>query len=256
MSLAVAFAISAIAVAAASAERPEFGRCLKVTTKSLSNFDNSKCVKLAGDDAGTEAENLKKGNYEWTGTIVKEHFTTNIKEGTSQLLESIGGTRIICQGETGGGEYTGSKTVGSVVMKFTGCEASGAKCNSAGEGEGDVTTDELSGLLGIWKTGGTTAEDKPAISLRPTVGETVMQFSCSGLAVSIKGAVLGQASGGMKLHSMLKFVMANGEQKPEGFVEGPMETLECAFGFSPEQCGLRLALSQTNEERVEINTVA
>ena len=108
----VAMILGAGFVAGASASAPEFGRCLKAATKSLSNFDNAKCVKLASEDSGTEAEKLKKGNFFWTNTIVKPKFTTKIKEGTIATLETVGGTKITCLGETSDGEFVNPKEVG------------------------------------------------------------------------------------------------------------------------------------------------
>ncbi len=62
--LVAVFAVSVAMAGTASAAAPEFGRCLKIaktTEKKLSLYDSAKCTKTAGEDAGTEAEKLKKG---------------------------------------------------------------------------------------------------------------------------------------------------------------------------------------------------
>jgi hypothetical protein len=250
-------AASGTLVAGASAEAPEFGRCLKVAPKSLSNYDNTKCVKTASEDAGTEEEKLKKGNYQWFPGVVKSNFTFQVKEGTLVLLESVAGTKITCSGGTGAGKYTGSKTVGAVVVKLTKCEPIAGQCTSSGEPAGTVTTAELSGLLGIWQKGTTRAKDKPGLSLKPTVGEYLAQFVCGSIAVKVRGAVIVPLPGNaMKLSTTLKLAQAKGKQKPEKFVEGPAEVLETSFAGGPfEQTGFALALIQTNEEKVAVNTV-
>src|SRR6266404_8222805 len=92
--LVAAFVISAIAVTSASAEAPEYGRCLKVTPKSLSNYDGSKCTKLASEDPGTEAEKLAKGNYKWfpafggENPLVKTGVPAVLKPETIATLET------------------------------------------------------------------------------------------------------------------------------------------------------------------------
>jgi hypothetical protein len=45
-------------------------------------------------------------------------------------LEAVAGSKIICKGETSGGEYRGDKTVGGIVLKFTACEAAGGNATA------------------------------------------------------------------------------------------------------------------------------
>jgi hypothetical protein len=121
-----ALAICGLMTATASAAAPEIGRCLKVTPKSLSNYDGAKCAELASEDLGTEAENLKKGNYQWfPGPGANNKFTL-AHTGTSIMsLETVNRLRLTCQGGTGSGEYTEPKSVGNVSSTFTGCEPAG-----------------------------------------------------------------------------------------------------------------------------------
>jgi hypothetical protein len=242
---------------------PEFGRCLKVTPKSLSNFDSAKCLKLAGEDAGTEAEKLKKGSYQWSAGVVKDKFTTKIKEGTLVTIETVGGTKITCFSETSGGEYlTGgsNKEVAGVVMQFTGCETSLGKCNSTGKGEGHITTAALEGVLGVEKVGTKTPlNDTLALELHAPAGEDVAKISCGGLSVVIRGSVLHKvAANAMKLAATEKLTASRGKQKPEHFAGGlPGEhILESSRNGGPfEQTGLTITTILTNEEKVEASTV-
>ena len=261
--LVAVFAITAMMVSSASATAPEFGRCLKQATKSLSNFDSAKCVKLASEDAGTEAENLKKGNFQWFPGVVNNKFTTKMNSGTIFVLETIGGTKITCTGETSGGEYvTGSsnKEVAGVVMQFTGCETHLGKCNSPGKGEGKISTAALEGVLGVEKVGSNPPRnDTLALELHAPAGEDVAKISCGSLPVVIRGSVLHKvAANAMKLTATEKLTASRGKQKPEHFAGGlPGEhILESSTNGGPfEQTGLTITTVLTNEEKVEASTV-
>jgi hypothetical protein len=251
--LTVALVMGAFA-ASASAEAPEFGRCLKTKEGGGTKYTSSKCTVVASGE---------KENFEWypafgaSKPLEKAGFATKLKPETIATLEAVAGSKIICKGETSGGKYTGDKTVGGIVLKFTACEAAGGKCNSAGKGAGEVTWNELGGVLGIWKAGETKLQDKAAISLKPTTGEELVEFSCGGLAIKVKGSLLLPVpANAMKLNATVKLTAPKGKQKPEKFVEGPQEVPECKFAAAPyEKCGLTLTLIQTNEEKVEASTV-
>jgi hypothetical protein len=250
------FATGAMA-ATASAEAPEFGRCLKTKDGEGLKYTTAKCTVVASGE---------KENFEWysgfgsTRPLEKAGFTTALKPETIATLEVIDGTRIVCRGETSGGAYTGNKTVGGIVVTFTGCDdGPGAKCNSAGKSAGVVTWNELGGALGVWKTGETHAKDKLGISLKPTTGTQLVEFSCTdgGLNYNVRGSViLPVAANAMKLSSTVKLNSSKGKQKPEKFVGGPQEALECSIQFTAyKQCALILATIWTNEEKVEASTV-
>jgi hypothetical protein len=253
-------AIGMFAATSASASAPEFGRCLKQATKSLSNFDNAKCVKLAGEDAGTEAEKLKKGNYQWFSGVVNDKFTLNIKPETIMGLETVGGFTLTCKGETGNGEYTSAKTVGGLVLQLSGCEFSGGKCNTPGKGVGDVTTAALEGVLGVAKVGtNSPRNDTLALELHAPVGQNFADISCGGLTVVVRGSMLHMVTANaMKLTTTEKFVQTKGIQKPDHFAGGTpkehvLETSKSGFPF--EQSGLALTTILTNEEKVEASTI-
>jgi hypothetical protein len=259
LSLVAVLAVTVIAVSGASAFAPEFGRCLKQPTKSLSNFDNGKCVKLASEDGGTESEKLKKGNYQWFSGVVNNKFTTAIKPSTIVTLETVLGTKLVCTGETSTGEYTGPKEVGHVVIKFTGCEAK-VTCESAGAGSGRVTTASLAGTLGFETiTEDTPARDRLALELHAEGGGNVMEFSCLGLKYVVRGSLLHKiTANAMKLTATERFSAYHGKQKPDHFAGGSAgdHILELSQNGNPfEQAGLNFITILSNEEKVEASTI-
>jgi hypothetical protein len=256
--LAAVLAVSMVMAAGASAEAPEFGRCLKAATKSLSNYDSAKCVKTASEDLGTEEEKLKKGNYQWFPGVVKNKFTTAIKPTTIATLETVGGTKITCTGETSTGEYTGLKTIGKMVAKFTGCETSKIKCNSAGKGGGEIDTAPLGGPIGFETEVIPASKDHLASELHSEAGN-IAEFECGGLKVVVKGSVLHKiTANAMKLTATEKFTASKGKQKPEHFAGGVAKEhiLETSTNGGPfEQSGQTITGILTGEEKVEANSV-
>lgn len=229
---------------------PEFGRCIKT-------------IGGAYEDAGCTTTGSGK-NYEWhpafggTMPLVKTGFSNVIKESTTAVLETVGGTVISCSGESATGKYTGNKTVGSVVITFTGCTAFGVTCTSAGATAGYVVTNTLEGVLGVEELGAEPVLNKIGEELFP-VGRSgpIGEFSCGGLPVTIAGAIITPVtSNSMKLTVTVKTKATKGKQRPEKFVEQPAELLTTKIeSNSPEQAGETLTTQQTNEEKVEINSV-
>lgn len=256
--LVAVFAFTAFSVASASAAPPEFGRCLKQATKSLSNYDSGKCIKFASEDAGTEAEKLKKGNFQWFPGVVKTKFTTKMKEATIATLETVGGTKITCTGETSTGEYTGLKTIGNMVAKFTGCETSKIKCESTGAGAGNINTAPLGGPIGFETEVIPPTKNHVASELHSEAGN-IAEFECAGLKVVVKGSVLHKiAANAMKLTATEKFTASKGKQKPEHFAGGVAKEhiLETSTNGGPfEQSGQTITSILTNEEKVEARTI-
>ncbi len=235
----------------ATAAPPEFGRCVKVAKSVTGNFATATCTSAATP--------LKHG-FEWEpGPPPKSKFTTKNKPATAINLTTTGKQEIVCTEQSGTGDYTGTKTVGSVVMTFAGCEMEGSKCASAGAEEGDLTTNPLEGTLGVEKTSSEgPTKNKIALDLFPA-GDTgpVMEFTCGLTAVIVRGSVLAPVKSNSMLLSMtVKYVAKTGKQKPEKFEGQLADVLETAFverGFI--QTGLTLTTVQTNEEKIEINPV-
>jgi hypothetical protein len=260
MSLAVVFASGALMVGSASAAAPEFGRCLKVAPKSLGNFDSAKCTKTAGEDAGTEAEKLKKGNYQWFPGVVNNKFTTKLEAGTFMVFESVAGGKAYCSSETGAGEYASPTEVAKLVLKFSGCENSKVGCESSGAGDDHITTASLAGSLGYETiTEDTPAKDKLALELHAEGGGNVVEFNCAGLSYVIRGSVLHRVTANaMKLTTTERFRASRGIQKPDHFAGGVAgeHVLELSLNSQPfAQVGLTMTETLTNEEKVEASAV-
>ena len=69
---------------------------------------------------------------------------------------------VTCTGETSTGEYTGAKTVGDVILELAGCEltSSQAKCTSASAAAGEIITQPLEGVLGVYTLGRKSCEEQ------------------------------------------------------------------------------------------------
>jgi hypothetical protein len=242
-------AVMSVVAATASAEAPEFGRCVKVA-KGTGSFNSGNCtLPLAG------------ANYEWLpGPGANNKFTFVRKEpaATLRVLETVGGTPVICQTVSGVGQYAGIKTVGSVVLTLKGCESGSLKCASVGAPTGTIVTSTLEGALGLITKGETPPKDKVGLDLLPVEKEgLVAQFDCAGLPFAVRGSVVAPVvSNRMQLMPLMKFKHTKGKQKPERFEGEPRDVLELDTNGGPfEQAGMALEALLTNEVPIEINSV-
>ena len=235
---------------------PEYGRCVKVPPEKV----GKKTVYHGGFTASTclVASGTHTGKYEWEPAVVKTAFKTKLASGSVTLDSADKTSKVSCTGETSAGEYTGHKTVGGVVLALTGCKRDTEKCSSMGAAPEEIVTNTLQGELGVVELGATTASNKIGIDLYP-VGRTgsVMEFSCGITTVSVQGSVIAPVSADkMSLTQALRAKASKGKQAPESFVEGPKDILEESFNGAPfEETGLTIAITQTNEEEVEVNSV-
>jgi hypothetical protein len=235
-------------------EGPEFGRCVKVpgekegtVTAYHGGFTTAGCV----EESATHA-----GRFEWYPGVVKAGFKTAIKPATTATLETVGKAKLTCTGESSSGSITGPKTVGNLLIRFTGCEAGGGTCTTAGLAEGELETGSLVGVLGIEKI--TLAKEGKetrhiALALYP-VGKTgaFLEYTCSGSGpTALSGSLLAPVTAGkMQTTGTLKFAATAGKQKPESFEGG-----DPAFLTNPlfEEVGLSASSTQANEEPIEVN---
>src|SRR5258708_31071781 len=90
--LLMGFVISAIAAAAASAEAPEYGRCIKSTPKA-GGYASATCVATDKED--------NDGSYEWkAGPGPLNKFTIS---GGVLRVATVAGKALVCRTETGNG---------------------------------------------------------------------------------------------------------------------------------------------------------
>jgi len=229
---------------------PEFGTCVKTVG---GKYTDSGCT---GTGAGK--------NYEWYAAFGSSHplenvgFSTTLKEGTTALLESVSKAQIVCEGGGSTGEYTGNKTLGKVVATFTNCSAFGYACTTPSAATGTIVTTTLEGIIGVEEVGAEPSANKIGQDLFP-VGHTgaIAEFACGGVPLSISGSVITPVTANaMKLTTQVKTKQLKGKQKPENFVGETPDLLMAIIGEgSPEQAGETLTSVQTNEEKVEVNSV-
>lgn len=239
--LVVAALACAVGVSNSWAAAPEVGRCVKVTAKT-GKFSSSSCIK---EKTG--------GSFEWSPGAVKTKFTST---GGIGKLETTNGTTVRCKTEASGGEFTSPKTVGNIVVAFTGCEAAAITCGTEGAKEGEIVTNPLEGRIGFENK----AKKKIALDLFPTAadGGLYVTFNCSTqLHITVAGSVLVPVTADKMLKAMtLKYTAKKAKQKPERFEGEPADVLISEInGKKPEQSGINLTSTQTGEETLEANAV-
>ncbi len=226
-------------------EAPEFGRCVSVAARA-GTYSSAACTKAGGRE-----------DYEWDHSVGRSGFGIALAAGVVKL-ETVKGLKITCSGGSGGGEYTGLKAVGDLVLRLTGCTEAGQACTSPGAGGGEAVSASLEGLLGLEKAGASSASDKIALAVSaPGHAGALLEVLCGTSSISISGTVLVPVTADKAVTSAtLKFAALKGKQKPESFAGGASEVLQASLdGGAPEQMGLTASLRQTSEEAVEINTV-
>jgi hypothetical protein len=250
--LLAACALSALGAASASAQAPEFGRCIKKAKAEGTGFADSKCTK-----AGTGT----KAKYEWLPGAVKRGQTS---VGGVGILETVSKLAVKCATESSVGEYSGTKEVKNLIVKFKGCSSGPFECTSEGHENGELETKKLEGIVGIEKRAFVEAKEVPlknklAFDLFPA-GKTglFIEFTCGvTLTVAVRGSVLVPIkSNTMLTTGELKFKATIGKQKPERFEGEPKDILESSFtGKEFEQAGQTITSKVTNEEPLELNSV-
>jgi hypothetical protein len=84
----------------------------------------------------------------------------------------------------------------------------------------------------------------------------IAQFSCGTAPIAIRGAVIVSLPVAPMSTFTLPYSESRGKQKPERFLGGERAVLELSTGGGPyEQAGLKLTATQTNEEKIEVNSV-
>jgi hypothetical protein len=239
----IAFAVSASG--AMALEAPEVGRCVAHTG---GKYINNVCTKAA--------KGTKTGSFEWEAGAIKKKFTGS---GGAATLETVHQVKVTCKAESSDGEFTSAKTVGNIAVLFTGCESLGYKCRTSGSAEGEIATNPLAGTL-VWEKYG----KKVAIDLTPQTGEWFVEFTCGPATAKVKGSVLTNIPDD-KAETKVeeKFTAKKGKQKPEYYYTSKTEKVKDVLiskiggpGAELEQSGQTITNIQTDEEALEVNTVA
>jgi hypothetical protein len=228
---------------------PEFGFCVKVAP-AAGAYANSGCTKVGG-----------KGIYAWqTSGVAGTTFVTHSIPGPIRLTASSKAQTIDCTGESGSGEFTSPKTVGSTTLTLSGCTRGAEHCTSAGQASGTIVSDPLEGVLGIEKIGASRLKDKVALDLfLPEHNGAVAEFICGAVTqATIRGSVITPLKANKMIPTQtLKFKASGTKQKPEGFAESGQDVLEEQLGTGPfAAVGLTLKTNLTSAREVEVGSVA
>ncbi len=257
--------------ASTQAEPPEFGRCEELAAERMGtkmvhhgHYANSGCTMPSKES---------KGKFEWYPGVVKTHFTTATKSGAKVLFETVDGMKVTCTGETSSGEYTGPKLETNIVFRFTGCdfverhgpyEKVSYPARSTGAAEGEIVSNPTECELGVVKKGAMPVKDTIAL----TCAEESEFMWIKWKAPSYLGMAEAELclrgwwfftlkANSMSMSTMLKSKQSKGQQEWEKLENGPPEPLESTLNGGPfEHAGLMDTTVQTNEERVEVNSVA
>ena len=225
---------------------PEFGQCVAVGS-GAGAYANATCTKAGGT----------KG-YEWLTPGPKRHFTTQVKRLTSVKVERVDGLEMHCTGETGTGEITGPKTVGSVFITLTGCELGGAGCNSEGARAGEVVSSSLTGELGVIKKSGEgPLKNLVGLDLKAQEPGPVLACDWGPGTAAVAGSMIVPLKGdAMVLKQTLTYAQSKGLQQPSSFEGMPQDVLEFSLnGDAYKQAALALTTVATFEEKLEVNQV-
>lgn len=174
--------VTAAALAAsASAELPEYMSCQRVA--KTGRYETNAC---------SEENPGGKGKFELVKGFKGAGFTS--KAGRTRLESVEIPEPMECKSTKLSGELTGAKEEKDIVATFTGCEAVGAKCTSAGAEAGTIVSNPLHGELGYLSGKGTSS---PVVGVLLMAQETTYssEFACEGLAVRIRGALIAEVSG-------------------------------------------------------------
>ncbi len=222
----------------------EFGHCSKVGTKG--KYKTASCT-----------EEVAEGAWEWVKGVTKGGFTASLLAETSVTFESVTAAKLTCEGMTASGEFSKTRSVGGVVMHFTGCKYEGSSCSTAGAASGEVVTTTLEGGVGFVEK----ASNNLGIQLAPASGETWFTATCGENSIAIKGGVIGVFNPANKTTSSftLRFKQTAGKQKITEFEEegAPKESLKMSINgsFIWLTAGLGMESQTSNEEPLEANTV-
>jgi hypothetical protein len=199
----------------------EFGKCF---AKTGGKYLNAGCTKLAKPG---------KENDEWEplGAGVESQGVKERETGPA-VLEATSGAKVSCTGaKQVAGEYRNMEEAG-IVWLFTGCEAGGFKCNSAGDREGEVAWNPLRGEPGVVTKEPKEEKDVIGIAFSPQSGTDDAEFSCGSIPFVVRGGVVvkmqADSSGGtsgeltnkMLSKFELEFLAEQGKQVPEAFEGG------------------------------------
>jgi hypothetical protein len=211
-------ATAGVAAASASAALPEYLECGKVKGK-VGGFINNLC---------TEKSETKTGAFELLPLTKAKKVSVSGKNST---LESTAGI-VTCGTAAAKGSITNSKEWTAVVIRYTKCTllGNGQQCtNQPVTSKKAIVTNALKGSIGYLAGKGGTPTI--GLSLKPETGEFLVQFTCGGPEIRVKGTVIGVQAGNVNVvtvNSTLTYKQSKTVQEWTSFEGGKVgeETLK------------------------------
>jgi hypothetical protein len=220
---------------AAPAVPAEFGRCVQISASAgepyPGRYARSSCTATG-----------RRRAYEWFAGVVSTHFALSAGSAT---VETAKGFKVSCTAASGSGEYSASTlaSVGDVRLAFSGCQADGGSCTTAGSAEGEIVSAELAGELLRDTQRKARGAAKIGLVLQPATAGALAQFSCGATALTLRGVLVAPlATQRMAQDFELVF--------PPGASHGSL--LASIAGGLPERAALGTKLTLSNEEAVEV----
>ena len=215
---------------------PEIGRCVRVG--SHSEFRGPRCSR---SEPGV-------GRYAWISGLSAKNKYTGTLRGPIELGTHSSTTSVNCSSATFEGEYTGPKNLTITNLVLTGCQSSGAKCETGvGSTGGEISANELDGELGFISH---PKKLKLGWDLKPASGSTLASFECAatelsgkslggGIPRELQGSVIGKIEpiDHMTSEYAIVFLLVRGAQFPEKFEGGVKDTLTTQLGEKPPAMG-------------------
>ena len=236
------FAVGATAAASASAETlPEMWECAKAAKEGKvykGHYSGKKCEPSTYHPEGGQ-------KYEFQPFTNAKPKTFKGRGGAfNWSIENF--STISCLKSSDTGHFTGPRTVGHIVIAWTGCETAGLKFENTAK-EGEIRTEPLRAEIGFFdESKGKNVPQEVGIDLRPESGEYLAQYHGGSvppvLNIRWKGSVIGEIVPGPKSpynkfskELTLNFEEIGGKQAIEKFETGPKDTLvaETCKGCEP-----------------------
>jgi hypothetical protein len=141
-------------------------------------------ITAASAGAAAHFEECNKKGQECKPGIGKGKVAKG-KSGAAALHTPALHSQIKCKSSKSVSSMASPTTENKVVAKYAGCTAEGKPCAS-GSKKGTIQTKVLSGPLGDLGGG------KVGVELHGETSEVVAEFNCEGIAVVVKGEVIGE----------------------------------------------------------------
>ncbi len=231
--LVAVFAMTAVAASSASAALPELYECAKLTVKPFKGkYTDKACSVKATEAQETEG---KVNKYELQPGVGKGKVFKGKGKVATLYTPKIGG-EVSCKTNSSEGKNASPSAQTGVTAKFKTCTSLGKKCSSTGHGEkkaGEIYTNPLQGKFGYISK----SPLKVGVSLEAEGGLDSADFTCEGLVIETKGAVIGEITGNVNSFNKTSnniFTVTEGShvQIPTKFEGGPEEVLQTTINGS------------------------